>query len=88
VTWEALGAGYLAVVPRGGRATGRADHDRYAAPVIEDLDGRLVRLLRGGVAIVRPDRFVVGVVAPRELSRATRRYAAELGQPASAPVGT
>ena len=85
-TWEALGAHHFRVVPRGGRATGAAGRSRDATPVIEDLDGRLVRFLRGGVAIVRPDRFVVGVVAPHELSRATRRYAAQLGQAAGAPV--
>jgi 3-(3-hydroxy-phenyl)propionate hydroxylase len=83
--WEALGAEYLQVVPRGGRATGAPERSGEA-PVIEDLDGRLVRQLRGGVAIVRPDRFVVGVVAPRALSRATRRYATRLGRPAGAPV--
>jgi 3-(3-hydroxy-phenyl)propionate hydroxylase len=85
-TWEALGADLFRVVARGGRDTGDAERDLAAAPVIEDLDGRLVRLLRGGVAIVRPDRFVVGVVPPRELSRATRRYAAQLGRSAATPA--
>lgn len=56
----------LTVVPAGGLRSAAALPD----PVVEDLDGWLIELLRGSpgrLALVRPDRFLVGIASPAEL---------------------
>lgn len=78
--WARRGAAVLAVVPPGGRR-GLA----VGVPALEDLDGALLRVLRGGgpgaVAVVRPDRHLAGLLRAGELAEATRAYATWLDAP-------
>jgi 3-(3-hydroxy-phenyl)propionate hydroxylase len=84
-TWRRLDTRFVTVYPFGGRPQGDAARVRPEGLVeIEDVSGELLAWLRshghgrGSVVIVRPDRFVYGAVAERELSATTRRVHEEL----------
>jgi 3-(3-hydroxy-phenyl)propionate hydroxylase len=84
-TWRRLDTRFVTVYPFGGRPQGDAARVRPEGLVeIEDVSGELLAWLRshghgrGSVVIVRPDRFVYGAVAERELSATTRRIHEEL----------
>ncbi len=70
--WAALGGQALAVVPAGGAVPAGVP------VVVEDADGALLRLGRGRVAVVRPDRQVLALVGPAAARRVVRRVARHL----------
>jgi 3-(3-hydroxy-phenyl)propionate hydroxylase len=85
-TWRRLDTRFVTVYPFGGRPQGDATHARPEGLVeIEDVSGDLLAWLRahghgrGSVVIVRPDRFVYGAVAARDLGAATRRIQSATG---------
>jgi 3-(3-hydroxy-phenyl)propionate hydroxylase len=89
--WDALGARYVAMYEFGRRPTGEVDRAVPAGLIeMEDPEGAFFAWLRasrgrdGSVAIVRPDKFVFGLVPARELAAATREAAKQLER---SPVG-
>lgn len=97
-TLQSLRTCFAIVFPFGGRPQGKVDQRLAPGLVeIEDIDGTYFDWLRsrgatsGSVAIVRPDRFVFGLVRPEALPAATRSLALQLGRsgtttPRASPV--
>jgi 3-(3-hydroxy-phenyl)propionate hydroxylase len=84
-TWQRLNAKFVVIYPFGGRPQGNVGRTCPEDLVeLEDVDGSYLRWIRsrgrstGSVAIVRPDRFVFGLVRARELKAATRALAEQL----------
>jgi 3-(3-hydroxy-phenyl)propionate hydroxylase len=84
-TWQRLATRFVTVHPFGGRPQGDTARVRPDGLVeVEDVSGELIAWLRahgqrrGSVVIVRPDRFIYGVVLGSELPAATRRIQGEL----------
>ncbi len=84
-TWQRLNTRFVAIYPLGCRPQG--DFDRRCPQdliELEDVDGSYFRWLRsrgrstGSVAIVRPDRFVFGLVRARDLAATTRALVEQL----------
>jgi 3-(3-hydroxy-phenyl)propionate hydroxylase len=83
--WDTVGARYVAMYEYGRRPTGGLDR---AVPTrlieVEDPEGTFHLWLRasggriGTVAIVRPDKFVFGMVPARALGAATHELARQL----------
>ena len=85
---DAARARYVTIVRHGQRPQGLAGvaRDRPEGLVeVEDLDGRMTRWFDkaghspGAVAILRPDKFVFGVVALAELAQAVHELRLQLG---------
>jgi 3-(3-hydroxy-phenyl)propionate hydroxylase len=83
--WQRLNAKFVVVYPFGGRPQGDVARACPEGLVeLEDVDGSYFRWLRsrggakGSVAIVRPDRFVFGLVPARALKTATLALAGQL----------
>jgi 3-(3-hydroxy-phenyl)propionate hydroxylase len=77
-TWKSLGANFVAVYPRGGRAQGKVDRRNPQGLIeVEDFYGGLFKWMKehgngvGSIAVIRPDRVVFGVVQANRLSNAT-----------------
>lgn len=87
--WDTVGARYVTMYEFGRRPTGEVDRAVPAGLIeTEDPEGTFYAWLRasgagtGSVAIVRPDKFVFGLVPARELGAATREAANQLAGPA------
>lgn len=84
-TWKSLGANFVAVYPLGGRHQGKNDYRNPQGLIeVEDIYGGLFKWMKaygkglGSIAVIRPDRFVFGVVHPNELSNATHALVDQL----------
>lgn len=84
-TWKYLKANFVVVYPLGGRPQGKIDrHSLQGLIEVEDFYGELLKWMKahgkdlGGVAIVRPDRVVFGVVHANELPNATHALIEQL----------
>lgn len=93
--WQSLGTCFASIFPFGGRPQGKVDQRVPPALVeIEDIDGGYFDWLRarggtvGSVAIVRPDKFVFGLVRPEALLAATRSLAQQLQLGSTATAAT
>ena len=80
-----LGMQFVALYPIGGRPQGNVDRANPEGVVeVEDVQGTLVDWFRsrghapGSVAVLRPDRFVYGVVAASESSRLVQTLICDL----------
>jgi 3-(3-hydroxy-phenyl)propionate hydroxylase len=92
--WQALGARFIAVYPFGGRPEGAGVAHAVPQGLIEteDPDGTFFDWLKasggrtGSVAIVRPDKFVFGLVRAAQMHEATRELARQLHRGEAAPA--
>ncbi|MEV6217603.1 bifunctional 3-(3-hydroxy-phenyl)propionate/3-hydroxycinnamic acid hydroxylase [Nocardia sp. NPDC051833] len=89
---RALGTRFVTVYPVGGRPQGRPGDGRQAGVAdVEDHTGVLTRWLRrggagrGGLVLLRPDRYVFGVAAPGHGGALVARWHRQLALPAVAP---
>ncbi|MFO1322409.1 MAG: FAD-dependent monooxygenase, partial [Burkholderiales bacterium] len=92
-TWHRLGARFVALYPLGGRPQGRVDRTSPDGVVeVEDVHGTLIDWFRsrghgpGSVAVLRPDRFVYGVVPAAEVSTLTRALVRALSDAGGGPA--
>ncbi|GAQ59788.1 bifunctional 3-(3-hydroxy-phenyl)propionate/3-hydroxycinnamic acid hydroxylase [Streptomyces scabiei] len=83
--WDRLGTRYLTVVEsRSGRSRTERRTSVTDSVTVEDVDGTLRDWFaehRGGIAVVRPDRYLAALTDPRDLATVTGDLAALLAPP-------
>ncbi|MFD4430206.1 bifunctional 3-(3-hydroxy-phenyl)propionate/3-hydroxycinnamic acid hydroxylase [Nocardia sp. NPDC058497] len=93
VALRALGTRFVTVYPHGGRPQGMPGDGRpVGTSDIEDHTGVLTRWLRrsgagrGGIVLLRPDRYVFGVAAPGRSTDLVAEWRRQLALPAAAKL--